>query len=192
MKPATINASWKRLWPDVIYDSEGFAPVEVQHSAIQKAVQLAAILGGEGFADMNTGDVDELLDCHSQPLTDEDLVELTKLPSEEEEEEAHQEADEVSHTGLTFERLADLCNLAKELQERSQKWDDNMVRSVKFCNMVDDIMTPYKVLFKQEKKQRQQLPITMFFPRQKQPSIPAAATETAEEVDGGVEEVKLY
>ncbi|XP_066962141.1 tigger transposable element-derived protein 1-like [Macrobrachium rosenbergii] len=188
MKPATINASWKKLWPEVVYDDKGFTPAEIQHSAVQKAVQLAAILGGEVFADMTTGNVDELLDCHSQPLTDEDLEELTKSASEEEEEAAQQETEVVSQTGLTLERLARLCNLAKELQERWQEWDDDTIRSVQFCNMVNDVMAPYKMLFDRKKKQRQQLPITMFLqPRKKEP-VPAAATmvtplETAEEVE---------
>lgn len=65
MKPATINASWKKLWLEVVYDDKGFTPAEIQHSAVQKAVQLAVILGGEGFADMTTGNVNELLGCHS-------------------------------------------------------------------------------------------------------------------------------
>ncbi|XP_066955717.1 tigger transposable element-derived protein 1-like [Macrobrachium rosenbergii] len=187
MKPATINASWK-LWPEVVYDDKGFTPAEIQHSAVQKAMQLAAILGGEGFADMTTGNVDELLNCHSQLLTDEDLKKLTKSASKEEEEAVQQETEVVSQTGLTLEWLAGLCNLAKELQERSQEWDDNMVRSVQFCNMVDDVMAPYKMLFDWKKKQRQQLPITTFLqPRKKEP-VPAAATmvtpsETAEEVE---------
>ncbi|XP_051784731.1 tigger transposable element-derived protein 1-like [Erpetoichthys calabaricus] len=130
MKPATINASWKKLWPEVVYDDKGFTLAEIQHSAVQKAVQLAAILGGEGFADMTTDDVNELLDCHSQPLTDEDLEELMKSASEEEEEEEQQETEEVvSPTGLTLERLAEICRLAKDLQEQSQEWDDDMVRS---------------------------------------------------------------
>ncbi|KAG2469041.1 HIF3A factor, partial [Polypterus senegalus] len=79
------------------------------------------------------------------------------------------------------------CRLAKDLQEWSQEWDDDMVRSVQFCNKVDDVMTAYKLLFDRKKKQRQQLPITMFMqPRNKEP-VPTTTTtdtplETVEEV----------
>ncbi|CAE1162787.1 unnamed protein product [Acanthosepion pharaonis] len=99
------------LLPDGIYDDKGITPAEIQHSAVQKALQLAAIIGG----DVTTGDIDDLLDCHFQPLTDADLEDLTMSASEE--EETQQETEEfVDQTCLTLERLAKLCNLAKELK----------------------------------------------------------------------------
>ncbi|CAI9735633.1 Hypothetical predicted protein [Octopus vulgaris] len=53
---------------------------------------------------------------------------VIKSKEEEEEEETQQETEEVvDQTGLTLERLARLCNLAKELKEGSQEWDDDMV-----------------------------------------------------------------
>ncbi|KAK7086119.1 hypothetical protein SK128_024982 [Halocaridina rubra] len=54
---------------------------------------------------MTHEDVNELIDCHSQPLTDEDLDEITKSASEEEEEleESHEPIEE---PGLALERLA--------------------------------------------------------------------------------------
>lgn len=147
MKPATVNASWRKLWSEIVYDDEGFTPAEIQHSAVRKSVQLAAIIGGDGFGDMTTEDVDELLDCHSQPLTDADLEDLTKSASEEENEPQEETQEVVEETGLTLERLAKLCNLAKELKELSQEWDEDMVRSLQFCNKIDEDMTPYRMLF---------------------------------------------
>ncbi|XP_064106779.1 tigger transposable element-derived protein 1-like [Macrobrachium nipponense] len=169
MKPATVNASWKKLWPQIVYDDKGFTPAEIQHSAVRKSVQLASIIGGDGFGDMTTEDVDELLDRHSQPLED-----LTKSASDEDSETQEETQEIVEETGLTLELLAKLCNLAKELKELSQEWDEDMVRSLQFCNKIDEHMTPYRMLFEQKKKQRQQLPITMFFqPRKKEPVPPA-------------------
>ncbi|CAI9729851.1 Hypothetical predicted protein [Octopus vulgaris] len=75
---------------------------------------------------MTTGDVGALLDCHSQPLTDANLEDLTKSASEE-EEETQQVVDQ---SGLTLERLAKLCNLAKELKEGSREWEQ---RYGSFC-----------------------------------------------------------
>ncbi|KAK7084909.1 hypothetical protein SK128_007012 [Halocaridina rubra] len=52
-------------------------------------------------------DVDDLIDCHLQPLTDEDLEEITKSASEEEEEEKPEEMhEEAEEPGLTLECLA--------------------------------------------------------------------------------------
>ena len=86
MKEQTLKASWKKLWPDIVHDSEGFTPDEVLHSAVDKAVRLARLVATEGFSDMTTEDVNTLIECHSEPLTDEDLVERTRSVSEEEEE----------------------------------------------------------------------------------------------------------
>lgn len=57
-----------------------------------------------------TPDHVNLIDCHSEPLINEDLVEMTKSASEEEEEE-----------GLTS-----LCNTAKDLQRygRTTIWSE--------------------------------------------------------------------
>ncbi|XP_064103355.1 tigger transposable element-derived protein 1-like [Macrobrachium nipponense] len=88
MKQQTLNASWRKLWPDVVHDYEGFTPDEVHHSAVDKAVRLAQLVANEGFSDMTAEDLNSLIDCHSEPLTNEDLVEMTRSASEEEEEAA--------------------------------------------------------------------------------------------------------
>ena len=59
MKPSTVNASWKKLWLEVVYDDKGFTAEEIHHSAVQKAVKLVSLISKEGFADMNTEDVNE-------------------------------------------------------------------------------------------------------------------------------------
>ncbi|CAI9740991.1 Hypothetical predicted protein [Octopus vulgaris] len=102
-----------------------------------------------------------------------------------------QESEEiVDQTGLTLERLAKLCNLAKELKEGSKKWDDDMVHSVQFCNKVDEVMNPYKMLFERKKKQRHQLLITMFLQPGKKEPVPTATTTTTVVPSAEVEEEK--
>ncbi|KAK7080879.1 hypothetical protein SK128_008337 [Halocaridina rubra] len=78
---------------------------------------------------MTPEDVNELIDCHSLPLTDEDLDEMTKSASEEEEEleESHEKIEE---PGLTLECLAAMYENFKALQQLSHEYDDNMVRLV--------------------------------------------------------------
>ena len=63
---------------------------------------------------MTFEDVNGLTECHSEPLTDEDLVEMTKSASEEEDDENPQE-EEIEERGLSLEGLQDLCNVAKDL-----------------------------------------------------------------------------
>uniref|UniRef100_UPI00358EA5CD tigger transposable element-derived protein 1-like n=1 Tax=Myxine glutinosa TaxID=7769 RepID=UPI00358EA5CD len=135
MKTETLNACWKKLWPEVVHDYvyKGFSPDEVHHSAVDKAVKLAKLLGGDGFNDMTPDDVEELLETHSDPLTDEDLAEMTRSASEEEEAEEEGSGDE-EEEGLSLECLATL-----------------------------------------KKRQRQQLPITMFLTRKKKEDTPTSS-----------------
>ncbi|XP_064090765.1 tigger transposable element-derived protein 1-like [Macrobrachium nipponense] len=103
MKQQTLNASWRKLWPDVVHDYDGFTPDEVHHSAVNKAVRLAWLVANEGISDMTAEDVNSLIECHSEPLTDEDLVEMTRSASEEEEEAADDGYDdELEQRGLTL------------------------------------------------------------------------------------------
>ncbi|XP_035209273.1 tigger transposable element-derived protein 1-like [Stegodyphus dumicola] len=75
MKSESINSSWKKLWPNVVHNYPGFTPEEVHHSA----VRLAHIIRNEGFVDMTKEDTSALIDRHSDPLTDEDLLEMEKV-----------------------------------------------------------------------------------------------------------------
>ncbi|VDO80370.1 unnamed protein product [Soboliphyme baturini] len=70
-------ASRKLLWPEVVHDYKDLAPDE----------GVAKLLRGDAFDNISADDVNDLIDAHSQPLTDEDLTEMTKLASEKEEQE---------------------------------------------------------------------------------------------------------
>lgn len=48
MKKETLNACWEKLWLECVHDCKGLSPEEVQRSAIDKAVQLARMLGATG------------------------------------------------------------------------------------------------------------------------------------------------
>ena len=49
--------------------------------------------------------------------------------------------------------------------------DNDMTRAVHFTNLIDDAMTPYKTFWHKRKKERQQLPITMFLTCTKLPAM---------------------
>ncbi|XP_068250196.1 tigger transposable element-derived protein 1-like [Palaemon carinicauda] len=160
IKEQPLNAIWRKLWPGVVHYYERFTPDEVHHSAVDKAVRLARLVANEGFSDTPTEDVNLLVECHLEPLTDEDLVEMTRSASKEEEEAADVGNDEAEERGLTLDNLQELCNKAWAMQQRAQEIDDNIVRAIEFSNRIDGVMALYKRIFAQMKK-RQQLPIMM-------------------------------
>uniref|UniRef100_A0A3P8SMD9 HTH CENPB-type domain-containing protein n=1 Tax=Amphiprion percula TaxID=161767 RepID=A0A3P8SMD9_AMPPE len=261
-KSETLNACWKNLWPEVVHDYKGSSPDEVHHSAVDKAMKLAKLLGGDGFSDMTcytsvmwretnrksepgpdaspkgkngqcggarrrrqggtpytprtrpqastahprpphpamrpdnppgqshhmppahttataptrtADDINDLIEGHSQPLTDEDLTEMTKSASEEEEQvELGAEEEEA---GLTLDHLATMVRMAKELQQVAQEWDPQMLRSLQFSNAIESGMSVYKNLLAQKKKQRQQL-LIMFRTQKNTPVTPTPLATT--------------
>ena len=71
----------------MVHDDTGFTPDDVQHSALEKTIRLARIIRDEGFVDMTEEDINGLIHYHSEPLTDEELLEMMKSVSNEENEE---------------------------------------------------------------------------------------------------------
>ncbi|XP_070582413.1 homocysteine-responsive endoplasmic reticulum-resident ubiquitin-like domain member 2 protein isoform X3 [Erythrolamprus reginae] len=183
MKSQTMNACWRKLWPEVVNYHRGFAPEEIQDAAVQNSVKLAQALGGEGFVDMTPEEVNGLLDEHGLPLTDGDLEELTKSASEEEEEEVEaEEAEEEEDVGLTLERLAEVNRTAAHLQRMVELWDPNMTRSIHFKASLDNTIAPYRAMLAKQKKTRQQLPITMFVTKTKRSATTSPAASIVDMV----------
>ena len=143
MKSETLNASWSL---QSVITANLMHQRNPNHAAVDKAVRLAQLLEGDGFTHE---EVNELIDAHSQPLTDEDLTELTKSASEEEEEEGEEEEKE--EVGLTLERLGAMVRAAKELQRLAEEWDPDMLRALHFSNAIDGDMSVYKNLLAQKK-----------------------------------------
>ncbi|XP_048839235.1 tigger transposable element-derived protein 1-like [Brienomyrus brachyistius] len=144
----TLNACWKKLWPDVIHDYKGFSPEEIHNEAVSKTVILARLVGGEGFEDCTEEEVDKLIDAHSDPLTDDDLLELTKAASEEETAEEIKEDDE----GLSLERLGVIMRTQQQLQSYIEEWDPFFERALKTINGLNSAMETYRALYTTMKK----------------------------------------
>ncbi|KFD53939.1 hypothetical protein M514_05206 [Trichuris suis] len=161
MKKETLNACWKKLWPGSVHDYKGFSPDEIQHTAVDKAVKLAKLLGGEGYDDITEEDVDTLTGAHSEPLTDADLEKSTKSASEK-DIETELKADAEEEKDLTLERLSMILRTARNVQMMVKSWDLHMTRAIKFNNSFDALLQPYENLLDTLKKERQKLPITMF------------------------------
>ncbi|QQP56775.1 Hypothetical protein FKW44_001548 [Caligus rogercresseyi] len=83
--------------------------------------------------------------------------------------------------GLTLGRFATMVRMATELKRVAEEWDPLMSRSLQFSNVIDGGISVYKDLFAKKKKERQQLPITMFFSRTNTPALRASEEENTAE-----------
>ena len=130
---------------------------------------------------MASEDVNGLIEYHSEPLIDENLVKMTKSASgQEDDKDPHEE--ETEYCGFTLEGLQDLCNVAKDRQRRAQEMDNDMVQALHFGKLISVAMKAYKTIFSTKEKERQQLPITMLFTRKKLPAAKPASSVDPEDV----------
>ncbi|XP_006875041.1 PREDICTED: tigger transposable element-derived protein 1-like [Chrysochloris asiatica] len=67
IKQTTLNGAWQKLWNEVVTDSESFLPVVEE---IENIVASAKCLDGEGFEDIDSSDIAELLDSHPQKIVE--------------------------------------------------------------------------------------------------------------------------
>ncbi|KAK4308438.1 hypothetical protein Pmani_019859 [Petrolisthes manimaculis] len=69
----TLNSTWKKLWPECVktgFDFTGFDDMGTIRKDIVRLFHLA------GFKEVDEDDVQELLQSHSEPLSNEDLMQL--------------------------------------------------------------------------------------------------------------------
>ncbi|XP_035233712.1 uncharacterized protein LOC118205538 [Stegodyphus dumicola] len=130
---SVFSAPSSHMYVQIYFIIEGFISDEVHHCAVDKAVRLALLVAPEGFSNVTAEEVNTLIECHSNPLTNEEFVEMTRSLSEEEEEVADNgEDNEPEERGnFTFGKPA------RALQQRAQEIDENMVRAVEFSNCID-------------------------------------------------------
>lgn len=131
----------------------------IHNEAVRKIVILSRLLGGEGFEDWTEVIVNNLIDAHSDPLTHDDQLELTKSASEEEMAEEIKVEDE----GLSLERLGVIMRTQQQLQSYIEEWDPFFERALKTINGLNSAMETYRVLYTTMEKQYQQGKVTWFF-----------------------------
>ena len=163
LRPQTVNGCWRALWPECVCDFTGFGPQEEVNDAVKKTVELARLVGGEGFKDMQEYEVRELVEEHAMALNDDQLLEIVQSDSEDEEEDSVAEADHPQ--ALTLEKLGEAMRMTAQLKQLLYDIDPSMVRALKVMSDIDKSIAPYKTLFDDMKRKRSQLPITMYFTR---------------------------
>jgi len=82
LKPETVNACWNNLWSEAVHDFKGFPRIDGE----VKIIRTAREVGGGGFVDVIDEEVEEHFEEHQEVLTNEELEDLVRSSTEEEEE----------------------------------------------------------------------------------------------------------
>ncbi|XP_018430489.1 PREDICTED: tigger transposable element-derived protein 1-like [Nanorana parkeri] len=143
-----LNRVWRKLLPESAHDLS-VEPLENIVEDVRRLAQEA------GFSEMTTDDVTELLDSHEQQLSNEDLEDLAKELSKQNEEEK----DEVADVPLQSMRTKDLQRilsvmetLADELSEMDPDWQ----RSATMRRGIMSSLGPYSEILRERKRQSRQ------------------------------------
>ena len=150
---STMNAVWKKVWPECVHNFTGFADVPLITSQIVDLAQEA------GFEEVDEEDVDDLLESHAEPLSNEDLMELEQQWALEEEEDAVTPSSE----HLTMKNLSQILSSFESAIEFVIEQDPNLERSTDFSCVVYDALCCYKERYAAKKKKAIQPTLHAFF-----------------------------
>lgn len=156
IRGTTLKSCWKALLPD-FYVEDNFVPsVEVEYNNI---VRLAKAVEGEGFQEITTDDIRELI--ADEDLREEDLVAMTNnLTSEE----SSDDDSAVENKSFSVDNIEKVFNMAKQLEEYILKIDPSAERAEKFQENLQKNLTPYQEIYKElQNKKKKQTSIKNFF-----------------------------
>ncbi|XP_036599100.1 tigger transposable element-derived protein 1-like [Trichosurus vulpecula] len=138
LKPSTMNAVWKKIWPECVCASS-------EAEALPQIHQNMVTLAGHGsFEGVVEEDVVHLLQSHEEDLSGEGLG--TPSPG------AGQDNALATLPELTTKHLAEaLSHFDRGLQILSDN-DPNRERSLKVCRGVNSVISCYRELYKEKKR----------------------------------------
>lgn len=156
LKAYTLKSCWKKLWPVLTAENEE-EPVQIQ-SLTANIVEIASGIGRDGFDQIESSDVQELLEAQDEDLTETDLEEM--LNSQPIEEEASTSAENVT---FNLKNLSEGLRMANELCDFFMKIDPSMERSLIFKRQIANATAEYQSELKELLKNAKQEKITKFF-----------------------------
>nr|XP_060643975.1 tigger transposable element-derived protein 1-like [Anolis sagrei ordinatus] len=155
LKPECVNACWKNLWSEVVYDFKDFPEIDGDGRKIITAKQVK----GEGFPSGLNEDVTELGEPHQKALMDEKWRELSQACTVMEEEDA--ESDDSPR--WTLQRFAEVFQIAQTLTDKIMEYDPCLERSTKVLRLITKGLQPLQHHFDELKRRRERLHIPVSF-----------------------------
>ncbi|XP_072264045.1 tigger transposable element-derived protein 1-like isoform X2 [Pyxicephalus adspersus] len=163
----TLNAAWKKLWPDCCKARSSDSTVQdAEEAAMELAAENADIvdeivsLGKALHLEVNEEDVEELAEEHAKNLTTEDLEELKKhLDQERNKEDKEYSSEEEDDGGNKKGRMPTgdikkMLHCWEEFQSMATKWHPNKAEMHKLCALVEDkCLNHFKYILKKREVQ---------------------------------------
>ena len=174
VKTQAMNGVWRKIWPSVVNDFTGFSPMPDIHKDITSLARRA------GFEEVDDDDVAELLDSHSEELTNEDLMERERqrtLAKDDDDEEDGAAGAPASDTTFSVPVLSKLVGAFETALDMAMDLDPNVERSATIVSNVKSSIRAYYELLQERRKASHQTTLHRFFAPQ---SSSAPSTSSAE------------
>lgn len=154
LRQSTLNACWKNILPDFVQSGTSV----VQRSDIySEIISLSNNIGGDGFDNIQTADIDELM--QEGPIGDDDLIEIMTI---NENKEVDIDEDEGEGQVLTANLIREGLKFATSLEQHFLANDPDMERVLQFQRKLKSCVAGYQELSKQLEKPKKQLLLTDF------------------------------
>ncbi|KAM4688516.1 tigger transposable element-derived protein 1-like [Discoglossus pictus] len=144
VKQSTMKVMWNKLCPQFSDGFLGFIEEE-----IAEARQAVVDCGNALQLDINENDVIDLLESHSQELTNEDLMEIEKQLIEAQE---HKESEDPKPRKFTNKQLAEAFRLIEAGFAKLEEQDPNTERFTNVYRAVSENISCYKAIYEGGKK----------------------------------------
>lgn len=153
IKQSTLNACWRKLLPQVVYEENTVPPADEQYNSI---INAASPLSGDGIADMNFEDVDELFQHPS--LNPEDFVELVEQSTTSNSMSINNTGENMNDTSSSntcINGIEKIIELIKQTEHNILKYDSSILRSGKSRRELQAILLRYEQLLAEKKKEKE-------------------------------------
>ena len=156
LKQSTLNGCWRPLWPECVINEN---PVPLNTVEYSNIIDLAYEVGGEGFDDLASGDIEELLS--DKALSNDEIIDFAiQTPDLQEISE-----DDAEVTTLNANQIKEGLDLLTKVIDHFCNLDAIEKRACKFKCDLNLAMRNYRELYKDLTKNSKQQLITDFWTR---------------------------
>lgn len=167
------NGAWRNVLPHFVHHYKGLDPF----AAVKK--QVVALAKELGLEDIDEKDIDELLEPHSENLTNEDLISLEdQCPSEEDEDDddavdaSEIEKEDPEEETLTIKTLYEAFEHINKASEIFSNCDPFRERSDKVARALQDSIACYKEIYMMKSRAAMDTALDFYF--KSEPSTPSS------------------
>lgn len=159
VKDSTLNASWRKVWPEIVPAREKSRRQELAE-VVQSIVNTARTIDGEGFSDLQEPEVDEIV-LPSADLETEEIEEIAEASAESSPAEKLREERD-SEPQFDRKSILEIMNSLQNAVELALDRDPIMRRSLDFKHRCDKAIEIYQDLYRDVLRRAKQSRLTDF------------------------------